>query len=224
MTAIAETILFPGVQGAPSAESKSDPPLKNEWKYNDVSVRELVGYLPDITAAGDKYNYFNYIESRWTDGMCLKTSVVYKKQEHYKTGLLIISHPSSKDEVKGFYVSVTLPGERDPVSQLYIATTDREIAKEIHLEFIRRYNMILDASRLMRLGFEVLCNRKKEEAVNDTLLWLQGQHSRLIKRFDNKLRVSPNHGTALAGNILSQMARTIWEAMGEAAQRKSGKI
>lgn len=224
MTAITETLLSPGVQRASSEPAEPEPPYRNEWKYNDVSCYELVGYLPDNTAAGKKYNYFNHIQSIWTDGMQLKTSAIRNAQVHYKTGLLETSHPSSEDEIRGFYLSVTLPSEREPVSQLYIDTCEREIAKEIHLEFVRRYNMILNASRIMRLGFEVFCNRKKEEAVNETLLWLQGQHSILITRFDNKLRVSPNHGTALASNILSRMARTTWEALPEAYERRSGKI
>ncbi|OGI20256.1 MAG: hypothetical protein A3B68_05385 [Candidatus Melainabacteria bacterium RIFCSPHIGHO2_02_FULL_34_12] len=199
-------------------------PYRNEWRDGNVSFWELVGYLPDNTAAGDKYNYFNHIQSRWTDGMWLKTSVLSNAQVHHRTGLLEISYPRDENEVRGFYLSVTLPDERAPVSQFYIDTTDREIAKNIHMEFISRYNMIVvDKSRLMRLGFEVLCNYKKEEAVNEALLWLKGQHSGLV-RCDNKVRVSPNKGVALARNILSQMARTTWEAMGEAAQRRRGKI
>lgn len=180
--------------------------------------------MPDITKAGNTYNYFNYIESRWTDGMCLKTSVLNHAEVHHKTELLTISHPESENKVNGFYLSVTLPNEKEPIAQLYIDTCEKDIAKEIHLGFVRRYNTILDASRLMELGFEPLCKRKKEEAVNETLLYLKGQHSRLIKRFDNKLRVSPNKGVRLARNIISQMARTTWEAASKATEKRKGHL
>ena len=219
------SVIISPIKGTELAKpAKPDPPLKNEWEGNGATHKELVGYLPDITKVGNTYNYFNYIESRWTDGMCLKTSVLNHAEVHDKTGLLVINYPGSENQVKGFYLSVTLPDEREPIAQLYIDTCEKEFAKEIHLGFVRKYKMILDASRLMELGFEPLCKRKKEEAVNDTLLWLKGQHSGLIKRLDNKLRVSPNKGVRLARNIISQMARTTWEALGEASERRRGHL
>ena len=226
MLPVRDTISFPGlVETTTPAQPESRFPIyKKEWKDDDVTHWETEGYQPDNTAVGDKCNYFNYIESRWADNMWLKTSVLSHARVHYKTGLLEISHPRNEKEVKGFYLSVTLPGEREPIAQLYIDTCDKEIAKNIHLEFVSIYRRYLDASRLMKFGFEPLCHSIKEEAVNNTLIWLKAQHSELITRFDNKQRKSPNRGTALARNILSQMARDIFSAMNEASEKRMGHL